>query len=69
MFLINCIYSKYTVPKMILGFINKSNRGMRGMAMRVFSHVKEGLRLLMWCVCLPCVVMSIHKEYRAVITV
>lgn len=42
---------------------------MRCMAMRVFSRVKEGMRLLMWYVYLPrWVVISIYREYRAVIT-
>lgn len=42
---------------------------MRCMVMRVFSRVKEGVRLLIWYVCLPrCVVISIYREYRAVIT-
>lgn len=37
--------------------------------MSVFSRVKEGMRLLMWCVCFPrWVVISIYREYRAVMT-
>ena len=35
-----------------------------------FSHVKEGVILLMWWVYLPsCVVISIYREYRVVITI
>lgn len=36
--------------------------------MSVFSRVKEGARLLIWCVCLPrWVIINIYREYRAVI--
>ena len=35
-----------------------------------FSHVKEGVILLMWWVYLPrCGVINIYREYRAVITI
>ena len=54
---------------MILGFSDKSRRGGMGRAIRAFSHVKKGVILLIWCVYLPrCVIISIHIEYRAVIT-
>lgn len=54
---------------MILGLMDRRSRGVRCMAMRVFSRVKEGIRLLMWYVCLPrWVVISIYREYRAVMT-
>ena len=37
---------------------------------RAFSCMKEGVILLIWWVCLPrCVVISMYREYRAVITV
>lgn len=38
---------------MILGLIDRSSSGRRCMVMSVFSRVKEGARLLIWCVCLP----------------
>lgn len=39
------------------------------MVISVFSRVKEGRRLLMWCVCFPrWVIMSMYREYRAVMT-
>lgn len=48
---------------MILGLMDRSSNGSRCMAMSVFSRVKEGGRLLMWCVCFPrWVVMSIYRE-------
>lgn len=54
---------------MILGFSERSRRGMICRAIRVCSRVKEGVRLLTWYVCLPyCVVISIYREYRVVIT-
>lgn len=54
---------------MILGFKDRSSRGKICNDIRAFSRVKEGVILLMWWVCLPrCVVISIYREYRAVIT-
>lgn len=54
---------------MILGLMDRRSKGVRCIAMRVFSRVKEGMRLLMWYVCLPrWVVISIYREYRAVMT-
>lgn len=59
----------YRVPRMILGLMDRRSKGVRCIAMRVFSRVKEGMRLLMWYVCLPrWVVISIYREYRAVMT-
>lgn len=63
------LYLQYRVPRIILGLIDRRSRGVRCIVMRVFSRVKEGIRLLMWYVCLPrWVVMSMYREYRAVIT-
>ena len=37
---------------------------------RAFSCMKEGVILLIWWVCLPrCVVISMYREYKAVITI
>lgn len=64
------LYLQYRVPRIILGLMDRRSRGVRCMAMRVFSRVKEGVRLLMWYVCLPrWVVISMYMEYRAVITI
>ena len=54
---------------MILGFSDRSWRGRMWRATRAFSRAKEGVILLIWCVCLlRCVVISMYIEYRAVIT-
>ena len=51
------------MPKMILGFSDRNRSGMICRAIRACSRVKEGIMLLIWCVCLPhCVVISIYKE-------
>lgn len=45
---------------MMLGLRDKRRMGDRCMSMRVFSRVKEGFMLLMWCVGVPrCVVVNI----------
>ena len=37
---------------------------------RAFSCMKEGVILFIWWVCLPrCVVISMYREYKAVITI
>lgn len=52
-----------------MGFKDRSSSGMMCRAIRACSRVKEGVRLLIWCVCLPrCVMISMYREYRAVIT-
>lgn len=38
---------------MILGLIDRRRSGNMCIAMRVFSRVYDGGRLLMWWVCLP----------------
>lgn len=54
---------------MIFGFKDKSSRGSMCSDISAFSRVKEGEMLLIWWVYLPrCVVISIYREYRAVIT-
>lgn len=54
---------------MILGLIDRSSSGRRCIVISVCSRVKEGVRLLVWCVCFPrWVVISIYREYRAVMT-
>lgn len=40
------LYLQYRAPRIILGLIDKRSRGVRCMTMRVFSRVKEGVRLL-----------------------
>lgn len=48
---------------MILGLSDKSRRGMMCKAIKACSRVKEGVRLLIWWVCLPrCVMISIYRE-------
>lgn len=53
---------------MILGLSDRSRRGMMCRAIKACSRVNEGVRLLIWWVYLPrCVVISMYREYRAVI--
>ena len=48
---------------MILGFSDRSRRGIMCRAIKVCSRVKVGVRLLIWCVCLPrCVMISMYRE-------
>lgn len=48
---------------MILGFSDRSKRGIMCRAIKACSRVKEGVILLMWCVCLPrCVMISMYRE-------
>ena len=48
---------------MILGFSDRSRRGIMCKAIRVCSRVKEGVRLLIWWVYLPrCVMINMYKE-------
>ena len=54
---------------MILQFSDSSRRGRMWRTIRAFSHVKEGVILLIRCVYIPhCVEINMYIEYRAVIT-
>lgn len=63
------LYSQYRGPRIIFGFRDRSNRGRICNDMSAFSRVKDGEMLLMWWVYFPrWVMISIYKEYKAVIT-
>ena len=66
-FLFFKLYLQYRGPRIIFGFRDRSNKGKMCNDMSAFSRVKEGEILLIWWV--YCVVISMYREYRAVITV
>ena len=69
-FLFFKLYLQYRGPRIIFGFRDRSNKGKMCNDIRAFSCMKEGVILLIWWVCLPrCVVISMYREYRAIITV
>ena len=64
------LYLQYRGPRIIFGFRDRSNKGKMCNDMSAFSRVKEGEILLIWWVYFPrCVVISMYREYRAVITI
>lgn len=64
------LYLQYRGPRIIFGFRVRSSRGRMCNDMSAFSRVKEGEMLLMWWVYFPrWVIISMYREYRAVITI
>ena len=56
-------------PRMVLGLRDRRIVGARCKNISVFSRVKGGFILVIWCVSVPrCIVVNMWRESRAVIS-